>query len=61
VAVAVGGRGYRLDPASPLVTARWLVIGDAQGEAKGARIMAGLALDDEDVPGSPTAWSSATH
>jgi ATP-dependent helicase HrpB len=25
------------------------VIGDAQGEAKGARIMAGLALDDEDV------------
>jgi len=44
-----GGRGYRLDPASPLVTARWLVIGDAQGEAKGARIMAGLALDDEDV------------
>jgi ATP-dependent helicase HrpB len=47
-----GGRGYRLDPASPLATARWLVIGDAQGEAKGARIMSALALDEDDV----TTW-----
>jgi ATP-dependent helicase HrpB len=45
-----GGRGYRLDPASPLATARWLVIGDAQGEAKGARIMAALAFDEADIP-----------
>ena len=44
-----GGRGYRLDQASPLATARWLVIGDAQGEAKGARIMAALALDEDDI------------
>ncbi|WP_371432249.1 ATP-dependent helicase HrpB [Novosphingobium sp.] len=44
-----GGRGYRLDPASPLATAEWLVIGDAQGEAKGARIMAALALDEADI------------
>lgn len=44
-----GGRGYRLDPASPLATARWLVIGDAQGEAKGARIMAALVLDEADI------------
>jgi ATP-dependent helicase HrpB len=29
-----GGRGYRLDPASPLATARWLVIGDAQGKPR---------------------------
>jgi ATP-dependent helicase HrpB len=47
--LAAGGRGYRLDPASPLVTARWLVIGDAQGEARGARITAALALDEADV------------
>lgn len=47
--LASGGRGYRLDPASPLVTAKWLVIGDAQGEAKGARIMAGIALDEADI------------
>jgi len=45
-----GGRGYRLDPASPLATAQWLVIGDAQGEARGARIMAALALEDADIP-----------
>jgi ATP-dependent helicase HrpB len=47
--LSAGGRGYRLDPASSLATARWLVIGDAQGEAKGARIMAALALEEDDV------------
>lgn len=47
--LASGGRGYRLDLASPLATAKWLVIGDAQGEAKGARITAAVALEDEDV------------
>ncbi|MFY7835063.1 MAG: ATP-dependent helicase HrpB [Novosphingobium sp.] len=47
--LASGGRGYRLDPASPLATAKWLVIGDAQGEAKGARITAAIALEDEEV------------
>lgn len=47
--LASGGRGYRLDPASPLATAKWLVIGDAQGEAKGARITAAVALEDEEV------------
>ncbi len=47
--LAAGGRGYRLDPASPLITARWLVIGDAQGEARGPRITAALALDEADI------------
>jgi ATP-dependent helicase HrpB len=47
--LASGGRGYRLDPASPFVTARWMVIGDAQGSARGARITAGLALDEADI------------
>ncbi len=47
--LASGGRGYRLDPASSLVRAEWLVIGDAQGEAKGARITAAAALDEADV------------
>lgn len=50
--LSAGGRGYRLDPASPLATARWLVIGDAQGEAKGARIMSALAMEEDDV----TTW-----
>ncbi|MEO0033722.1 MAG: hypothetical protein RIS94_3480, partial [Pseudomonadota bacterium] len=47
--LSAGGRGYRLDPASPLSTAKWLVIGDAQGEAKGARITAAVALDEADI------------
>ncbi|AZI37153.1 putative ATP-dependent helicase [Caenibius tardaugens NBRC 16725] len=47
--LSAGGRGYILDPVSPLASAEWLVIGDAQGQAKGARIMAGIALSDDDV------------
>ena len=47
--LSVSGRGFRLDPASPLARAEWLAIGDAQGEAKGARIMAAAALDFADV------------
>ena len=47
--LSAGGRGYILDPASPLASSEWLVIGDAQGQAKGARIMAGVALTVDDV------------
>lgn len=47
--LSAGGRGYRLDPASPLATAEWIVIADAQGEAKGARIMSGIALPEADL------------
>lgn len=42
--LSAGGRGYKLDPASPLARAEWLVIGDAQGQAKGARITAAAPL-----------------
>ncbi|WP_068074487.1 ATP-dependent helicase HrpB [Novosphingobium lentum] len=47
--LASGGRGYRLDPTSPLASSEWLVIGEAQGEAKGARITAAIALDEADL------------
>ncbi|MGN6500658.1 MAG: ATP-dependent helicase HrpB, partial [Tsuneonella sp.] len=47
--LSAGGRGYLLDPASPLARAEWLAIGDAQGQAKGARITAALALETADV------------
>ena len=47
--LSAGGRGYLLDPASPLAGAEWLVIGDAQGQAKGARITAAAALAPEEV------------
>lgn len=47
--LTAGGRGLRLDPASPLARAEWLAVGEAQGEAKGARITGALALDPGDV------------
>jgi ATP-dependent helicase HrpB len=47
--LSVGGRGYQLDPASPLARAEWIVIGDAQGQAKGARITAACELAPERI------------
>ncbi|MEQ1542349.1 MAG: ATP-dependent helicase HrpB [Novosphingobium sp.] len=47
--LTAGGRGLRLDPASPLARAQWLAVGEAQGEAKGARITGAIALDDADI------------
>lgn len=47
--LSAGGRGYVLDPTSPLATREWLVIGDAQGQAKGARILSGAALETSEV------------
>lgn len=47
--LSAGGRGYVLDPVSPLATREWLVIGDAQGQAKGARILSGASLETSDV------------
>lgn len=47
--LTAGGRGLRLDPASPLARAEWLAVGDAQGEAKGARITGGIALTEAEV------------
>lgn len=47
--LSAGGRGYVLDPASPLARAEWLVIGDAQGEARGARITAAAELAPERI------------
>ena len=42
--LSAGGRGYQLDPTSSLARAEWMVIGDAQGQAKGARITAGAEI-----------------
>jgi ATP-dependent helicase HrpB len=47
--LSAGGRGYILDPTSPLATAEWLAIGDAQGQARGARITAALPLTIAEV------------
>ena len=47
--ISAGGRGFMLDPASPLARAEWLVIGDAVGQAKGARITAAAELSQAEV------------
>ncbi len=47
--ISAGGRGFFLDPASSLARSEWLVIGDAQGQAKGARITSAAALTFQEV------------
>lgn len=42
--ISAGGRGFMLDPSSPLARAEWIVIGDAQGAARSARITSGIAI-----------------
>lgn len=39
-----GGRGFRLDPASPLAAQTYLAVADVQGAASGARILAAAAI-----------------
>ncbi len=47
--ISAGGRGFILDPASPLARAQWMVVCDAQGAARGARITAGIELTGAQV------------
>ncbi|MDJ0977152.1 MAG: ATP-dependent helicase HrpB [Erythrobacter sp.] len=47
--LSVGGRGFTLDPASPLARAEWMVIGDAQGAARSARITGGVELSSAQI------------
>jgi ATP-dependent helicase HrpB len=46
---SVGGRGFRLDPASPLASAQWLAIAEVAGAAAGARILSAAAIDEAAV------------
>ena len=46
---SVGGRGFRLDPASPLARSEWLAVAEVAGTASGARILSAAALDLSDV------------
>lgn len=47
--ISAGGRGFTLDPGSPLARAHWIVIADAQGAARSARITSGVELDAAQV------------
>jgi ATP-dependent helicase HrpB len=46
---SAGGRGFRLDPASPLTLSQWLAVAEVAGHASGARILSAAALDESDV------------
>jgi ATP-dependent helicase HrpB len=47
--ISVGGRGFRLDPASPLARETWLAVAEVGGSAAGARILAAAPLDEANV------------
>ena len=42
---SAGGRGFKLDPTSPLARAEWLAVAETQGMAAGARILSAVAID----------------
>jgi ATP-dependent helicase HrpB len=42
--VSVGGRGFRLDPTSPLAREAWLAVAEVGGAAAGARILAAAPI-----------------
>lgn len=47
--ISVGGRGFRLDPHSPLARATWLAVGEVSGSAAGARILSAAAIGEAQV------------
>ena len=47
--ISAGGRGFRLDPTSPLARAEWLAVAETQGSAAGARILSAAAIDPADI------------
>ncbi|MCB4858380.1 ATP-dependent helicase HrpB [Sphingobium sp. PNB] len=46
---SVGGRGFRLDPLSPLAREEWLAVGEVQGSAAGARILSAAPIGEAEV------------
>jgi ATP-dependent helicase HrpB len=46
---SVGGRGFRLDPASSLAGNQWLAVGEVAGHASGARILSAIPIEEQDV------------
>ena len=47
--LSVGGRGFRLDPASPLAREAWLAVAEVAGVASGARILSAAPIDQATV------------
>jgi len=46
---SVGGRGFRLDPASSLARSEWLAVGEVAGHASGARILSAVPIEEHEV------------
>ena len=46
---SVGGRGFRLDPTSPLARSEWLAVAEVAGAASGARILSAAAMTVDEV------------
>jgi ATP-dependent helicase HrpB len=49
--LSVGGRGFRLDPASLLAREEWLAVAEVSGTAAGARILSAAAIEEAVVLG----------
>ncbi|HTU13456.1 MAG TPA: ATP-dependent helicase HrpB [Allosphingosinicella sp.] len=47
--LSVGGRGFRLDPTSPLARESWLAVAEVGGVAAGARILSAAPIDQATV------------
>jgi ATP-dependent helicase HrpB len=47
--ISVGGRGFRLDPASSLARSEWLAVAETAGVAAGARILSAAPIDPAEV------------
>ena len=47
--ISAGGRGFRLDPHSPLARETWLAVGEVSGSAAGARILSAAAIAEAEV------------
>ena len=47
--ISAGGRGFRLDPHSPLAREEWLAVAEVSGTAAGARILSACAVDPATV------------
>ncbi len=46
---SVGGRGFRLDPTSPLARSEWLAVAEVAGAASGARILSAAAIGVDEI------------
>jgi ATP-dependent helicase HrpB len=47
--ISVGGRGFRIDPASPLAREQWVAVAEVGGTAAGARILSAAVIEEADV------------